>query len=165
MFTTQVRHEKRQAPRGTTRTTFLSEQNNNVKRSVCLPVFLLLSFCFHDCLRDGETRNLVPSTNERNVPSGRRESPAHVAGPRPEYSIPYITPGPPDDIVAPKSPVVAVRAGRTVDSTIRCCEHNINPTEVYRDEHRIPNSCTLHLSRLFLFLSSTSLFLLFGIIN
>ncbi|KYM80735.1 hypothetical protein ALC53_08904 [Atta colombica] len=71
MFTTQVRHEKRQAPRGTTRTTFLSEQNNNVKRSVCLPVFLLLSFCFHDCRRDGETRNLVPSTNERNVPSGR----------------------------------------------------------------------------------------------
>ncbi|TGZ51878.1 hypothetical protein DBV15_10004 [Temnothorax longispinosus] len=42
---------------------------------------------------------------------GRRESPAHVAGPRPEYPIPYITPGPPDDIVAPKSPVVAACAG------------------------------------------------------
>ncbi|KYN36311.1 hypothetical protein ALC56_09271 [Trachymyrmex septentrionalis] len=31
-----------------------------------------------------------------------------------------------------------VRAGRTVDSTIRCCEHNINPAEVYRDERRTP---------------------------
>ncbi|KYN06330.1 hypothetical protein ALC62_02667 [Cyphomyrmex costatus] len=136
MFTTQVRHEKRQAARGTTRATFLSRSKIIMSSSRSPRVFLLLSFRFHDCRRDGETRNLVPSTNERNVPSGRRESPAHVAGPRPEYSIPYITPGPPDDIVAPKSPVVAVRAGRTLDSTIRCCEHNINPAEVYRDEHR-----------------------------
>lgn len=75
------------------------------------PALPFLSFRFHDCRRDGETRNFVPSTNERNVLSGRRESSAHVAGPRPEYSIPYITPGPPDDIVAPKSPVVAARAG------------------------------------------------------
>jgi len=75
------------------------------------PRFLFSLFAFATAAAMERHAILVPSTNERNVPSGRRKSPAHVAGPRPEYSIPYITPGPPDDIVAPKSPVVAVRAG------------------------------------------------------
>lgn len=116
---------------------FLSGQNNNVKRSVCLPALPFLSFRFHDCRRDGETRNLVPGTNERNVPSGRREFPAHVAGPRPECSIPYITPGPPVILLPRNLPSwPRVRAGRNTefhDPLLRAQHQPCRSTEI---EHR-----------------------------
>jgi len=82
--------------------------------------------------RDGEDTRTRASTNESDVPSGRRESPAHVASPRPEFPILYITPEPRDDIVAPKSPVAPTRRRGTVESTIRLLRAQCEPSNTQR---------------------------------
>lgn len=128
--------------------------------------FLYLSFRFHAAAtkRHATSYRAQMSAMFRLVDaSPRRMSRAHAQNPdllhHPGATGRYCCPE-----ISRRSRVCG--QGGTLNSTIRCCEHNTNPVEVIQGPNIARRtSCTLRSSWSSLFLSFTALPLLFEIIN